>query len=240
MSLNIMFDPRPMYPRLYHFVLNYKARDFRGTAPHYSRTRRPCKYYWTDFGLSRRYKAEVMHPVEIPILGGDRTVPEFIDDESVPRNPFPTDVYYLGNLIREDFLQVGLIIASFCFSHSSCQQRVDNLEFIRPLVESMTQKQPDQRLTMGDALRDLDRIVLRLPWWKLRERLRRREDDHVMNFLKDVQHFFRSTTYILLFLPPIPMPRDTLKQAICKPGRLARAVTRAKHWIWRKPSTDSS
>ncbi len=103
----------------------------------------------------------------------------------------------------------------------------------------MTQKQPDQRPTMDSALRDLECIVSRLPWWKLRERLRRREDDHVMNFLKDVQHFFRSTRDFLLFLPPIPVPRDTAKQARREPGKLARAVTRAKHWIWRKPSTGS-
>ncbi len=112
-----MLDPTPMYPKLYHFVVINETRDCLKSAPYYSRTRRPCKYYWTDFGLSRRYKADDNNPLEIPILGADRTVPEFIEDESVPRNPFYTDVYYLGNLIREDFLRVGLTFMSFCFSY---------------------------------------------------------------------------------------------------------------------------
>ena len=106
MTLNIMFDPRGMYPKLYHFVSTDWTRDYRKRAPHYSRTRRPCKYYWTDFGISRRHDADSTNPLEIPILGGDHTAPEFHEDESMPRNPFHTDIYYLGNLIREDFLQV--------------------------------------------------------------------------------------------------------------------------------------
>ena len=108
MTLNIMMDPHPMYPELYHFVSIDTKRNFRGRARYYSRTRRPCKYYWTDFGLSRRYAPDNTNPLEIPIIGGDRTVPEFQEDEGAPRNPFHTDVYYLGNLIREDFLEVGV------------------------------------------------------------------------------------------------------------------------------------
>ena len=72
----------------------------------YTRTARPVRYYYTDFGLSRRYDSNDTNPSEVPILGGDKTVPEFQEDPYTPRNPFHTDVYYLGNLIRCDFLQV--------------------------------------------------------------------------------------------------------------------------------------
>ena len=108
MSLNIMFDPHDMYPQSYHPIETESTRNFRGTAPYYSRTRRPCKYYWIDFGLSRRYDTDNINPLEEPIFGADRTVPEFQEDASVARNPFHTDVYYLGYLIKRDFLQVNV------------------------------------------------------------------------------------------------------------------------------------
>ncbi|KAI0744029.1 hypothetical protein C8Q80DRAFT_1107223 [Daedaleopsis nitida] len=196
MNLNIMMDPHPMYPELYHFIMIDERRDYRGTAAHYSRTRRPCKYYWTDFGLSRRYDPAETNPLEYPILGGDRTVPEFLEDEHIPRNPFHTDVYYLGNLIREDFIQA-----------------YSNLTFMHLLVVSMVKKEPDQRPTMEDAVHELDNVLSKLPWWKLRARLRRRRDDGVINFLKDVQHIFRTAFYILMFRPAVPIPSSTPKES---------------------------
>lgn len=121
MTLNIMLDPHDMYPNLYHLVATDSNRDYKRDARHYSRTRRPCKYYWTDFGLSRRYEPDNLNPLEVPILGGDKSVPEFKEDETIPRNPFPTDVHYLGNLIREDFIQVcplcGVCIVELMIMH---------------------------------------------------------------------------------------------------------------------------
>ena len=108
MVLNIMLDPRNMYPNMYHPTVETSTRDFNGTAKYYTRTRRPTKYYWIDFGLSSRYSDDHGIPLEIPILGGDRSVPEFQGDEATPRNPFPTDVYYLGNIVREEFIQVSI------------------------------------------------------------------------------------------------------------------------------------
>lgn len=103
-----MLDPKPMFPDMYHPLCTNKKRSFTGTAKRYSRTERPTKYYYIDFGLSRKYSLENGPPRELPILGGDKTVPEFQDegyDKAV--DPFPTDIYYLGNLIRMAFLQVS-------------------------------------------------------------------------------------------------------------------------------------
>lgn len=101
-----MMDAAPLYPEPYHPVKTYMKRDFSGEAKHFTRTQRPTRYYWVDFGLSRRYNPQDGTPMEAPIWGGDKTVPEFqISNE--PRNPFPTDIYYLGSLIRETFIQVG-------------------------------------------------------------------------------------------------------------------------------------
>ena len=107
MTLNIMMDARDMYPVMYHPQHPYKRLDFKRDAKYYSRTRRPVKYYWIDFGLSSRYTGnDETEPLEVPIWGGDRTVPEFQGNDPTPRNPFPTDVYCLGNIIREEFIQV--------------------------------------------------------------------------------------------------------------------------------------
>ena len=105
MDLNIMMDPVPMFPKLYHPLSKISSMDLKGYAKYYSRTLRPTKYYLIDFGLSRRYRPEDGPPREYPIWGGDKTVPEFQHSDD-PCDPFPTDIYYLGNMIRENFLKV--------------------------------------------------------------------------------------------------------------------------------------
>lgn len=108
MNLNIMMDPKPLYPKMYHPAFTLRTRDLRGTAKHYTRTTRPTKYYFIDFGISRKYQLGDDHPLEYPIFGGDKSVPEFQESDEA-RDPFPTDIYYLGNLVREDLLKVGLV-----------------------------------------------------------------------------------------------------------------------------------
>lgn len=113
--MNIMMDAKDLYAEPYHPVKPHMKRDYSGYASHYTRTQRPPKYYIIDFGLSRRYDASEENPLEYPIFGGDKTVPEFQNNTDTPLNPFPTDVYNLGNLIREQFLNVsaGLTLSSF-------------------------------------------------------------------------------------------------------------------------------
>ena len=101
-----MMDPKPILPELYHPQQPWRMRHAVKDVRPYTRTAHPVRYYYTDFGLSRRYDPNDTNPSEVPILGGDKTVPEFQDDPHSPRNPFHTDVYYLGNLIRCDFIQV--------------------------------------------------------------------------------------------------------------------------------------
>ena len=110
MDLNIMMDATPLYPIPYHPMRRSRLRDFSddgwfaGDPKHYTRTERPVRYYIIDFGISRRYNPNDGPPLEVPILGGDKSVPEFVSLE--PCNPFPTDIYYLGNMIKKTLLQV--------------------------------------------------------------------------------------------------------------------------------------
>jgi hypothetical protein len=112
-----------MYPDGWHPCNNYQMRDpFHISAKHFSHTERPPKYYFIDFGISRRYDPEDRAPLEPPIHGGDKTIPKFMEDINVPRNPFQTDIYYAGNLIREGVLMVWQVRISSVYN------------FIQPLI----------------------------------------------------------------------------------------------------------
>jgi len=104
-SGNIMLDPSNMYPESFHPADIRRSKDFRRKARWYSRTRRPTRYLLIDFGLSRRYDPANGPPLDKPLRGGDKSAPEH-QDLKTQCNPFPTDVYYLGNLVRENYMQV--------------------------------------------------------------------------------------------------------------------------------------
>jgi len=108
MSLNIMMDVSTLFVDAFHPVDSIMKRDFSGYARYKTRTERPVKYYFIDFGLSRRYDHSITHPLEVPIWGGDKEVPEF-QNSNEPRDPFATDVFYIGNAIRQDFVDVCLV-----------------------------------------------------------------------------------------------------------------------------------
>ena len=115
-----MMDSRPILPNGFHPQVPRMSRDFTHFVSPRSRTRYPVKYYFTDYGHSRRYGAEDTHPLERPLIGGDKTVPEFQKDKTTPRNPFHTDVYYMGNLVRTQFMEV-------CLDRSCCKQLRERL-----------------------------------------------------------------------------------------------------------------
>lgn len=114
-SLGILLaDPTPMYPNMYHPTKRELNYNFKGKAKYYTRTERPPRYILIDFGLSRRFDPASL-PVldDEPVVAGDKTAPEIFENgeprEVVePFDPFPTDVYYVGNLIRLYILNVRL------------------------------------------------------------------------------------------------------------------------------------
>lgn len=101
---NIMFDTvtSGMYPDGFHPIKNNRNRNFKGTARAYTRTQRPPVYYLIDFGLSRQYTSRDVK--DEPLRGGDKSAPEHRSKRHC--NPFQTDIYYLGNLVRHEFIEV--------------------------------------------------------------------------------------------------------------------------------------
>ncbi|KAI0775850.1 kinase-like domain-containing protein [Trametes elegans] len=185
--MNIMMDPRPLYPNLYHPISIRRNPDMSGTAKHYTRTRRPVKYYLIDFGLSRRYNPAKGPPRSYPIWGGDRSVPEFHKSVDEPCDPFPTDVYYLGNVIRTEFLQ-----------------EFSGLEFMQPLVDDMVQEEPASRPTMDQVVARFDVLLGSLSSWKLRSRLPQRNEFWLVRWFRVTAHAFRTLHYLLTFRPALP------------------------------------
>jgi hypothetical protein len=104
-----MLDASGMYPKGFHPRRQDRNIEITGPAEQrYTRTQRPPKYYWIDFGLAARFSRET-ESFQIPILrGNDKTVPEHQDPKYMQQlcDPFPTDIYYLGNLVREFFTEV--------------------------------------------------------------------------------------------------------------------------------------
>lgn len=110
---NIMFDPTGMFPDLYHPVKIHRNQQLTGAAKHATRTAKPPRYYLIDFGLAQAYDCSRGMPLADPILGGDKSVPEFRRSMGGPYNPFSTDVYYIGNVVRTRLLDVSSRILSY-------------------------------------------------------------------------------------------------------------------------------
>ena len=99
-----MLDPSGMYPNGFHPTQMNRNYDFRGRAKRHTRTLRPPRYFLIDFGLSRQYTSR--NAFDEPLSGGDKSAPEHVHGDRRRCNPFKTDIYYLGNLVRQKFMQV--------------------------------------------------------------------------------------------------------------------------------------
>ncbi len=97
-----MFGASRMYPNGFHPAKIDRNRNFKGAAKVYTRTQRPPVYYFIDFGLSRQYTSRDV--TDEPLRGGDKTAPEHRSKNRC--NPFQTDIYYIGNLVRQEFMEV--------------------------------------------------------------------------------------------------------------------------------------
>ena len=103
-----MFDASGMYPAGYHPIRLNRSLNFKGRAKRFTRTKRPPRYYLIGFGHSRRYSSR--NVLDEPLRSGDKSAPEHWHRGWC--NPFRTDIYYLGDLVREHFILVRLDLSS--------------------------------------------------------------------------------------------------------------------------------
>ncbi|KAF7422586.1 hypothetical protein PC9H_010742 [Pleurotus ostreatus] len=192
-ALNIMMDARTLYIDRYHPSRPNSKIDINGAPRHYTRTQVPVKYYFTDFGLSRQYKPENLPVTEEVIYGADKTVPEFETLESC--DPFPTDVYTLGNMIREEFIE-----------GSRFDKRKLGFDFMKPLVADMTQADPTKRPTMDEVVERFEKIRKDLTPWKLRSRVVEVPESPFSKTFRNLGHWKRRIWFMARRVPPVPAP----------------------------------
>lgn len=107
-------DPTGLYSVLPHPLKTRRARDFRSTPSHTTRTLAPVRYYFIDFGHAKKYDLSVPleERLERPRWGaGDWSIPEFAKDDLC--DPFAVDVYCLGHMIQCQFLEVLPLIYQY-------------------------------------------------------------------------------------------------------------------------------
>ncbi|KAI0745180.1 kinase-like domain-containing protein [Earliella scabrosa] len=186
---NTMMDPLPIVSEVYHPILDAWNYDGTNRRVHYFlRTGNPTKYYFIDFGISRRYSEDCTSPREPIIMGGDRSVPEFKHSND-PCDPFPTDIYYLGNLLREDLLE-----------------KYRGFEFIQALVSEMVQDDPSKRPTIDEVIKRFESIRSSLSTWKLRSRIVGRKDSNFAGFFRTLKHVYLTAGFVVRKIPPLPTP----------------------------------
>lgn len=211
--LNIMMDASPLYNIPFHAIHQDMRYDYKGSAKaSYTRTEKPVKYYLIDFGLSIRYESVDPPPEEAPILGGDSTVPEFLGNDPSQRygglsqlyNPFPTDVYCVGNWIRQDFLD-GLRSEA---SNKTLRSKRLGLEFLRPLVRDMTQADPSKRPSMDEVAERFESLTSTLSSWKLRSRVAKEHDNPLHSLYLSTTHWIRRVGLVASRRPALPSLAD--------------------------------
>jgi hypothetical protein len=110
--MNIMLDPEDMYPDGFftgRSYLNHRTPDLSARAKGFTRMQCSPRYYWIDYGLSSVYE-HPERPGTLRVLyarGGDRDIPETQKRQQYA-DPFATDVWWAGNLIRTRLVEVPL------------------------------------------------------------------------------------------------------------------------------------
>ena len=103
---NVIMDPTPLFSEIPHPIRRYKSYDFTHQVKQHTRTSHPTRYFYIDFGLAYLFSPGEDVP-RVPLaVGGDKTAPEYKDPDAL-RDPYKLDVYCLGNIIREHFMDVS-------------------------------------------------------------------------------------------------------------------------------------
>ncbi|KAF9485466.1 hypothetical protein BDN70DRAFT_903039 [Pholiota conissans] len=201
-GLNVMMDPSEILPYGFHPVRHRKNREFTGPAyQKYTRTQRPPKYYWIDFGLSVRFHENDASPRVTGLRANDQSAPELRgDDLRQQHDPFPTDIYYLGNLVRTYFTE------GHPDYHSITKKM--GFEFMQPLVEVMVQENPAKRPTIEQCVVLLEEIVRSQSSCTLRSQFWQMGDTYFGFLYRFFPHWIRRIIFIVTRTPAIPHRSD--------------------------------
>ncbi|KAH8989518.1 hypothetical protein EDB86DRAFT_2942809 [Lactarius hatsudake] len=182
---NVMLEPSKIYPTGFHPVKRDRNRNFKGKATAYTRTQRPPRYLFIDLGLSRRYPTRDI--IDEPLHGGDRTAPEIKSRNW--SNPFHTDVYYIGNLVRGEFMR-----------------KYHGFKFMEELIDAMTNEDPAMRPSIEEVTERFTVVLKSLRSTKLRSALTSKKLPRIFSVVSQARQCFRTIQYTLLRQAAIPNP----------------------------------
>ncbi|KAN0137409.1 hypothetical protein V8E53_004854 [Lactarius tabidus] len=146
--------------------------------------RRFPRYYFIDFGLSRQYPSR--DAMDEPLPGRDESVPEHQYGRRQPCNSFHTDIYYIGNVVRKEFME-----------------KYNGFEFMENLVASMTQEDPALRPLIEDVLQEFSHIKGSLSKRKLRSAIISKTTPKILGIIWQAWQSFRGLRYVVSFRPAI-------------------------------------
>ncbi|KAL5530900.1 hypothetical protein ACEPAG_3776 [Sanghuangporus baumii] len=177
--LNIMMDARKLFPRGFHPTASlFDASGKNLARPRRRRDVTSIKYYFIDFGISSRFDDATEPRMVTGEDCQDKQLPEIYLGK--PYSPFPVDVFLLGNLFKHDLVKV-----------------CENLEFLAPLANGMTEKDPASRPTIDEALVHLNELVEEQSPRSLRRLLVWRDADKVERFLADMGSSKREAAFVI-------------------------------------------
>ncbi|KAH0583425.1 hypothetical protein H2248_009054 [Termitomyces sp. 'cryptogamus'] len=135
---NLMMDATELIPGGFHF---FRDNTQDGVKPWREWRERSfvksLRYFFIDFGISRHYTTNI-GVRDVGISAQDQSFPE--RSETVPYDPFKTDIYHLGNVILD-------IVKGY-----------DGLDYFAQIGNAMTRKNPADRASLSDMLAMVDRL----------------------------------------------------------------------------------
>jgi hypothetical protein len=106
-------DASAMFPRGFHPLLPYFLPDnpFQ-SAPRTPRSQVRVSYYFVDYGISSYFPPGHSRKLVTGGDGRDQEVPELSD--TIPYDPFPVDVFIIGNMFRTELFMVRDFLPPAC------------------------------------------------------------------------------------------------------------------------------
>ncbi|KIK54390.1 hypothetical protein GYMLUDRAFT_48753 [Collybiopsis luxurians FD-317 M1] len=188
---NMAMDAKSMYPDGFHPCKPSRSYDWKKRARYFPRTRCPPRYYLIDFGFSEVYEPSKPRPLTYAIRSGGNEPPE----TKTPCDPFATDVYLVGTMVRLYILDG---------KPEYDEYGIHGFEFLRPLVNDMTRDDPAKRPNMDEVISRFSDIVRSLSWYKLRSRAVKKNESLFVKPFRASSNLLWTSTIMLARKPAIP------------------------------------
>ncbi|KZV68675.1 hypothetical protein PENSPDRAFT_609710 [Peniophora sp. CONT] len=170
---NLLIEASALYPQGHHPVKLEMLPDLSGLAPALPRWKLGVRYLYVDFGISTYFPPGSTQRLVTGILGRNQNVPEL--SKTVPYDPFKVDIFSLGQVFERVFTKT-----------------YTNTEFLRPLIKSMTARDPAARPSAAEAFSQWTEMSKSVGSFRRVLHLREREGPMPFTFVLDTINIFRA------------------------------------------------